>query len=148
MLNSHVSIRAFSGLRPAVAVVNGRLAANWMSGLLKEKLGRPITTMTRDVQKREELHLVELMRRLRGGQPEGTLEAVGEPDDHSTVEYGKNLVGVLDYLSPQKPPLKVFRTREWLVRTRPGWSNAMDVAWYLPIGFRTAKARLEVVGHV
>jgi hypothetical protein len=29
--------------------------------------------------------------------------------DHSTVEYGKNLVGVLDYLSPQKPPLEVFR---------------------------------------
>jgi hypothetical protein len=68
--------------------------------------------------------------------------------DHSTAEYGKNLVGVLDYLSPQKPPLEVFRTRKWLVRTRPGWSNAMDVAWYLPMGFRTAKDRLEVVGHV
>src|ERR1041384_7621820 len=36
--------------------------------------------MTRDAQKREELHLAELMRRLRGGQPEGALETVGEPD--------------------------------------------------------------------
>ena len=68
--------------------------------------------------------------------------------DHSIVEYGRNLVGVLDYLSPQKPPLEVFRTRKWLVRTHPSGSNAMDVAWYYPVGFRAAKDRLEVVGHV
>ena len=68
--------------------------------------------------------------------------------DHSIVEYGRNLVGVLDYLSPQKPPMEVFRTRKWLVRTHHSWSDAMDVAWYQPVGFRTAKDRLEVVGHI
>jgi hypothetical protein len=45
--------------------------------------------MTREVQKREELHLVELMRRLRGGQPEGTLEAVGEPDVCVLTPHGR-----------------------------------------------------------
>jgi hypothetical protein len=39
-----------------------------------------IVTMTRDAQKQEELNLVDLMRRLHGGKPEGMLEAVGEPD--------------------------------------------------------------------
>jgi hypothetical protein len=39
-----------------------------------------ITSMTREAKKQEELHLVEQMRRLRGGNPEGKLEAVGEPD--------------------------------------------------------------------
>jgi hypothetical protein len=68
--------------------------------------------------------------------------------DHSTVEYGMNLVGVLDYDSPQKPPMEVFRTRKWHLRAHPGASDAMDVAWYQPVGFRAAKDRLEVVGHV
>ena len=68
--------------------------------------------------------------------------------DHSAVEYGKNLVGVLDYLSLQKPPMDVFRTRKWLVRTHQSRSDAIDVAWYLPVGFRAAKDRLEVVGQV
>ena len=68
--------------------------------------------------------------------------------DHSAVEYGKNLVGLLEYLSPQRPPMEVFRTRKWLVPTLHNVSNAMDVAWYLPLGFRAAKDRLEVVGHV
>jgi hypothetical protein len=60
----------------------------------------------------------------------------------------KNLVGVLDYLSPQKPPMEVFRTRKWLVRPHHSSSNAMDVAWYQPVGFRAAKDRLEVVGQL
>jgi hypothetical protein len=41
---------------------------------------QPIHLMTRDAQKREELHLVEQMRQRLGGQPEGTLEASDEPD--------------------------------------------------------------------
>ena len=36
--------------------------------------------MTRHAQKREELQLVEQMRRLRCGDPAGDLEAIGEPD--------------------------------------------------------------------
>lgn len=68
--------------------------------------------------------------------------------DHSIVEYGRNLVGILDYLSPEKPPIEVFRARKWLVRAHPSHSNPMDIAWYQPVGFRAAKDRLEVVGRV
>jgi hypothetical protein len=87
-----------------------------------------------------------LLEHSRGERP--VFAALVLAADHSTVEYGKNLVGVLDYLSPQKPPMEIFRTRKWLVRTRHSWSNAIDVAWYLPVGFRAAKDRLEVIGHV
>lgn len=68
--------------------------------------------------------------------------------DHTDVEYGKNLIGVLDYLSSEKPTLEVFQERKWLLRTHHNWKNEMDLAWYLPVGFRTAKKRLEVVGQV
>jgi hypothetical protein len=68
--------------------------------------------------------------------------------DHSHVENGMNLIGVLSYLSPQQPSIEVFRRRNWLVRTQPGWNNEIDLAWYLYVGFRTAKNRLEVVGQV
>jgi hypothetical protein len=68
--------------------------------------------------------------------------------DHSNVEYGKNLIGVLDYLSPEKPTVELFRKRHWLVRTHHSWNNEMDLAWYLYVGFRVAKDRLEIVGRI
>jgi hypothetical protein len=68
--------------------------------------------------------------------------------DHSNVEYGKNLIGVLDYLSPEKPTIDIFRKRELLVREHHGWNGQMDLAWYQPLGFRAAKDRIESVGHV
>lgn len=68
--------------------------------------------------------------------------------DHSLVEYGKNLVGLLDYLSPEKPTIDVFRKREWLLLTHHGWKSKMDLAWYQHVGFRAAKKRLEIVGQV
>ncbi len=68
--------------------------------------------------------------------------------DHSTEEYGKNLVAVLDYFSADRPTMEVFRTRKWLILTHHNWNNKMDVGWYLPIGFRKAKDRLEVVGQI
>ena len=68
--------------------------------------------------------------------------------DHSNVEYGTNLVGVLDYLSPEKPTIEVFRKRKWLVLRHHGESGTMDVAWYYPMGFRAVKNRLEIVGQV
>ena len=55
--------------------------------------------------------------------------------DHSNVEYGKNLIGVLDYLSPEKPTIEVFRERKWLVLTHHSWNNKTDIAWYQPVGF-------------
>jgi hypothetical protein len=68
--------------------------------------------------------------------------------DHSNAEYGKNLIGVLDYLSSKKPSIKVFQERKWLVRTHHHWKNEMDLAWYFPVGFRAAKKCLEVIGQV
>lgn len=68
--------------------------------------------------------------------------------DHSVAEYGKNLVVVLDYLSPDKPTMKVFLRRKWLVPADHQWCDRVDVAWYYPVGYRAVKARLEVVGQV
>jgi hypothetical protein len=68
--------------------------------------------------------------------------------DHSNEEYGKNLIGVLDYLSTDRPTIEVFRKRQWLVLTHHSWNNEMDIAWYQYVGFRAAKDRLEVMGQV
>ena len=68
--------------------------------------------------------------------------------DHSNPEYGKNLVGVLNYLSAEKPALQVFRDRNWLIRSHHEWNNSMDLAWYLYVGFGKVKSRLEIVGRV
>ena len=57
--------------------------------------------------------------------------------DHSHPEHGLDLIAVLDFLSPVKPAIEVFRERKWL-----------EVAWYHYIGFRAVKQRLEVVGAV
>jgi hypothetical protein len=68
--------------------------------------------------------------------------------DHSNVEYGTNLVGVLDYLSPEKPTVEVFRARRWLLRNDPAFDKQKEVAWYHYMGFRSVKDRLEIVGRV
>lgn len=68
--------------------------------------------------------------------------------DHSDVELGTNLIGVLDYLSWEKPSLKVFQERKWLVLPPHNWKKEMNLAWYLPIRFQAAKKRLEVIGQV
>jgi hypothetical protein len=68
--------------------------------------------------------------------------------DHSNVEYGTTLLGVLDYLSPEKPTMEVFGKRKWLVLSQHSSSNKIDVAWYHYIGFLAVKDRLEIVGQV
>jgi hypothetical protein len=68
--------------------------------------------------------------------------------DHASEEMGRNLVGVLDHLSPDTPPLEVFRRRTWLVLSDRGESSDADIAWYYHIGFRAVKARLAVVGEI
>jgi hypothetical protein len=66
--------------------------------------------------------------------------------DDSVAEYGRNLVAVLDYRSTTRPTIEVFRDRK-LASDHQGAKGA-QVAWYLPMGFRTVKNRLEVVGQV
>jgi len=83
--------------------------------------------------------------RLSNGQYAAALVLVA---DHSNVEYGTNLLGVLDYLSPEKPTMEVFHKRTWLVLDQHGSDNKIDVAWYHYIGFRAVKDRLEIVGQV
>jgi hypothetical protein len=63
------------------------------------------------------------------------------------VEYGRDLVGVLDYLSSEKPTIAVFRERTWLALSNAG-VRTVDIAWYHYIGFRAVKDKLEVVGQV
>lgn len=86
--------------------------------------------------------------RLENGQYAAALVLAA---DHSEAEHGTNLIGVMDYLSPEKPTLEVFRERKWLV-SQHTWNNitvqTMDLAWYVTAGFRAAKDRLEIVGQV
>src|SRR5262249_18820413 len=58
--------------------------------------------------------------RLSNGQHAAALVLAA---DHSNVEYGKNLIGVLDYLSHDKPTIDVFRKRKWLVWTHHSWNH-------------------------
>jgi hypothetical protein len=57
--------------------------------------------------------------------------------NHSHAEHGLDLIAALDFLSPDKTAMDVFRARKWL-----------EVAWYHYIGFRAVKQRLEVVGRL
>ncbi|MGE5843107.1 MAG: hypothetical protein ACM335_12545 [Deltaproteobacteria bacterium] len=82
--------------------------------------------------------------RLSNGQYAGALVLAA---DHSNVEYGTNLIGVLDYLSPEKPTMEVFGKRKWLVLSQHS-SNKIDAAWYHYIGFLAVKDRIEIVGRV
>lgn len=55
---------------------------------------------------------------------------------------------MLDYLSPEKPTIEVFRKRKWLVLNHQGENGTTDIAWYYAMGFRAVKTRLEIVGEV
>ena len=68
--------------------------------------------------------------------------------DHSDIEYGKNLVAVLDYMEPETPSIRVFKKRRWLRMTHHDWNGDFDISWYLAVGFREGKKRLEVVGTI
>lgn len=67
--------------------------------------------------------------------------------DDSLPEQGRNLVAVLDYFSADPPTMDVFRNHR-LASSRNGWITGPSIGWYLPIGFRTVKNRLAVVGQV
>jgi hypothetical protein len=69
-------------------------------------------------------------------------------NDHSDAEYGLDLVGLLDYMSARKPSMEVFEKRKWLYRTHHCWGNTIDLAWFMHVGFRKMKPRLEIIGRV
>jgi hypothetical protein len=69
--------------------------------------------------------------------------------DHSQPEYGRNLIGVLDWVGDAPPKAKTFRTvfgrRKWLRLTHHNWSGSLDVSWYTATRFRSFKDRVAVV---
>lgn len=83
--------------------------------------------------------------RLKSGQYAAALVLAA---DHSRLEYGQNLIVVLDYLAPDRPTLKDFRDRKWLVLSHHNWKHKIDVAWYGANGFRSTKGRIEIVGNI
>ena len=68
--------------------------------------------------------------------------------DHSNIEVGVNLVGVLDYRSIHEPAMDVFVRRKWLTLTDPGGRTRVDIAWYFPAGFRNVKKRIRLEGDL
>jgi len=68
--------------------------------------------------------------------------------DHTNPEYGKNLIGVLDYLEKDEPALEIFHERMWLRLTHHQHKGEKAVAWYGAEGFQAARGRLRVVGRV
>ena len=68
--------------------------------------------------------------------------------DHTQVEYGKNLIGVLDYMSDEPPGLEVFKKRKWLRKDFAKWEGKRDISWYLPARFRSEMHRFQVVGNL
>lgn len=60
-------------------------------------------------------------------------------------EYGLNLVGVLDFLSVDRPDISVFDGRKWLCLSHHKYDGQLDISWYGPVGFRKEKARFHVV---
>ena len=48
---------------------------------------------------------------------------------------------------PYEPPIEEFRTRTWRVRP-DGTPDAIEIAWFMPVGFRSVASRLQVVGQI
>ncbi len=68
--------------------------------------------------------------------------------DHSRPEYGRNLIGVLNYLGDTMPDETVFRGREWLILTHHNWHGEAEICWYSAPGFKAHKQRFTVVAQI
>lgn len=68
--------------------------------------------------------------------------------DQSQPEYGRNLIGVLNYLGDTMPDETAFRGREWLILTHHNWYGQADVSWYDAHGFRAHRQRFTVLAHI
>lgn len=69
-------------------------------------------------------------------------------EDNSNPEYGKNLVGTLDYLEVTPPTLEVFKKKKWLVKTFGNFKNKKEICWYPAIARTKEKAHLSLVGNI
>jgi hypothetical protein len=67
--------------------------------------------------------------------------------DNTNPEYGKNLVGSLDYLARLPPTLEVFERRQWLHKHHGNWNGEPDLAWYGPHGTKVERKRFAIVGR-
>lgn len=68
--------------------------------------------------------------------------------DHSNVEYGQNLIGVLNYMKNIEPDISIFEKRDWLILSHHNWENQPDICWYIAQGYRNAKNRFKQIGKV
>jgi len=69
-------------------------------------------------------------------------------EDNSNPEYGKNLVGTLDYLELTPPTLEVFKKKKWLVKTFGNFKNKKEICWYPAIARKKEEAHLSLVGNI
>jgi hypothetical protein len=60
--------------------------------------------------------------------------------------YGLNVIGLLEYKSPERPGQEVFEGRRWLRLTHHSWGNQLAVYRFMSLRFRSVKDRFEVVG--
>lgn len=66
--------------------------------------------------------------------------------DNSELEYGKNLIGLLNFLSEHEATPADFEKREWLTLTHHSWKSEQEIAWYVAVGHRKFKDMFKVVG--
>lgn len=76
----------------------------------------------------------------------GAALVLGTDNTHKTE--GANLVGILRYLSPEKPSINVFEKREWLVLKRGWWDREKQIVWCLASLFHLRKRPVEKIGSV
>lgn len=65
-------------------------------------------------------------------------------EDHADPEYGRNLIGTLEYRGENVPPAEVFARREWR-RSRLG---TPEIGWFYWWGFRSQAHRFRVIGRI
>jgi hypothetical protein len=68
--------------------------------------------------------------------------------DNSKPEYGKNLIGQLDYLSDIPPCIEVFKKKNWLILNQGIWKNRKHTCWYLPVGYQKVQDQIHLVGNI
>ena len=68
--------------------------------------------------------------------------------DHSDIEYGTNLIGVINYLSVDKPAPDDFLSKNWLVVTHHNWNGKINIAWYGAQGHRNYSKKITVIGSI
>jgi len=69
-------------------------------------------------------------------------------EDNSNPEFGKNLVGTLDYLESTPPILEVFKQKKWLIKTFGNWKNEKEIMWYPSITRKKDREHLVVVSNI